>query len=422
MATTGRDGSRVPPAKARPEFALADPAVVADPYPFYEMLRQSGSTHWDDTLFGGAWLVLGFDDVEAMLRDWESFSSARVRAIVNQLDPEEASKAEALIDMHARWMIFFDPPRHTELRRIMGRGFSTGVLDRMRGVVAAGADEAASRLEGRERMDLVKELAERIPLLVITSMLDVPQADRDRFLGWTRDIALYMGSERPNEVTIGAAQASLPALQTYFDALADERRSSPRPDDLLSALVTAEPGEGLLSREELFAQASLLLFAGLETTKNLISSAILCLILHPDQAELLARNPERIAGTIEEVLRFESPVQFARRVATRDIQLDGVTIKRGDIVALLIGAANRDPVHFDAPNEFRIDRSPAEGLSFGSGRHTCLGQRLARIEAETAISTLMARVPAIFREPSVTFSWQRSPGFRGLAELEVSIG
>lgn len=399
---------------------LADAFVVADPYPYYEALRSAGTVHWNDSLFGGAWLFLGFDDVKAMLRDWESLSSTRHRAIVDQLAADEAATAQPLVEMHSRWMIFFDPPKHTRLRRIMARGFSREVLDSLARVVAEGARAAAARIRGRERVDLVEQVAERIPLTVISTLLGVPPADRDRFLRWTNDIAMYMGSERPARATIAAAQASLPEFQDYFDAVVEDRRRAPRPDDLLSLLV-ADPDEELLSREELFAQATLLLFAGLETTKNLIGSALLCLIQNPREGELVAREPARARDAIEEVLRLESPVQFARRVAARDFEHGGVRIARGDIAALLIGAANRDPSRFDAPHEFRLERSPAGGLSFGFGRHACLGQNLARIEAELTVATLLREVPELLREPSVEFTWQRSPGFRGLSRLEVSV-
>lgn len=402
------------------DLELADAFVVADPYPYYEALRQAGTVHWNDSLFGGAWLFLGFDDVKAMLRDWASLSSTRHRAIVDQLGSGEAEAAQPLVEMHSRWMIFFDPPKHTRLRRIMARGFSREVLAALARVVADGAREAAELVRSRGRVDLVEQVAEKIPLLVISTLLGVPGSDRDRFLRWTSDIAMYMGSERPDQATIAAAQTSLPEFQDYFDAVVEERRSSPRQDDLLSLLV-ADPDEELLSREELFAQATLLLFAGLETTKNLIASALLCMIQNPRAGELVVGDPERARDAIEEVLRLESPVQFARRVAARDFEHGGVRIARGDIAALLIGAANRDPARFDAPHEFRVERDPAGGLSFGFGRHACLGQNLARIEAELTVATLLREVPELLREPSVEFTWQRSPGFRGLARLDVDL-
>lgn len=416
MALTGTVMRTPDPADLR----LADAFVVADPYPYYDALRAAGRVRWHDTLFGGAWLVMGFDRVKELLRDSDRLSSARYRAIVDQLDERDAAGAADLLNLHSKWMIFFDPPKHTRLRRIMARGFSKGVLASLRDVVDSGVRQYADRLADRETIDVVGDFAQRIPVLAIAALLGVSPNDRELFVRWTHDIAAYMGSERPDLRLIRNAQASMIEFQEYFDEIARERKRAPRADDLISLLVVAPPGEELLTEEELFAQATLLLFAGFETTKNLIASSVLCLLKNTGQARLLRQAPQLAGEAIEEVLRCESPVQFARRIAARDFSYEGCQIRRGDVVSLLIGAANRDPERFDLPHEFLVERQPKGYLSFGGGRHLCLGQHLARLEAGLAINALLERAPSLLHEPSISFQWQINPGFRGLARLEVS--
>ncbi|MGP3999325.1 cytochrome P450 [Streptomyces sp. 8N706] len=400
---------------------LADTFVVANPYPYYEALRARGRVHWNDELFGGAWLFLGFDDVKELLRDSDSMSNARYRAIVDQLEDEEAKGVQRLLELHSRWMIFFDPPKHTRLRKIMARGFSRGVLESMRRSLTVGIQAHVDELRQQRQLDFIGGFAQRIPLLAIASLLGVDSSDQADFIRWTHDIAVYMGSEVPDAELIANAQNSMVEFQSYFDAIVRDRQRRPLEDDLLSLLVVAGPDEELLSPEDLFAQSTLLLFAAFETTKNLISSGILSLLRNPRTARMVADVPDRVPDVVSEVLRCESPVQFARRIVARDFEFGGHQLRKGEVAAMLIGAANRDPLMFDAPDEFRIDRSPQAYLSFGAGRHLCLGQHLARMEAELALGRLFGQLPGLLGEPGLTYSWNINPGFRGLAELSVSL-
>ncbi len=400
---------------------LADTFVVADPYPYYRSLREQGVVHWNDSLFGGAWIFLGFDDVKALLRDSDTMSNMRHRAIVDQLDDADTDEVSALLDLHSRWMIFFDPPKHSRLRRIMARGFSQGVLNSLRSAITEAVGGYVERLRSGRTIDCIGDLAQRVPLFAMVALLGIDAGDEADFLRWTHDIALYMGSERPDLDLIAAAQRSMVEFQAYFDEIVRERRRVPRPDDLLSLLVVAGPDEELLSQEDLFAQATLLLFAGLETTKNLISSTVLCLLRHPEQARAVASDQGLVAAAVDETLRVESPVQFARRIVARDVEIGGHHLKAGQVAALLIGAANRDPARFTDPDEFRIDRHPQAYLSFGAGRHLCLGQHLARMEAELAVGALFAGLPELAGAPDHTYAWNINPGFRGLASLTVRL-
>lgn len=397
---------------------LADPAILQNPYRFYRQLQAESPILWSETLFGGSWLVTSYDDVSTLLRDLHHLSNARFRAIVDQLPEEKKPEFQTLLTLHSRWMVFFDPPKHTRLRRLLSRGFPTAVLENLRPYLIQLSNDLIDGFEKAGRADLIYDYARIITIYTIAQLLGVTKEYLDHFTRWTHNIAAYMGSEKYNLDLMIKAQESLTEFETYFRGVIDERRTKPKDDDLLSLLIKVEEDGDILTEEELLAQCVLMLFAGNETTKNLIGTGIYHLLRTPDQLELLRSEPSLINNTVEELLRFDSPVQFARRIVKEDFQFKGRHLKKGQVVVLLIGAANYDPQVYQEPDRLDITRKDIRPLSFGHGIHYCLGQGLARLEGQIAIGTLFRRAPHL-RLSSEGIEWLGNPGFRGLKSLPV---
>jgi hypothetical protein len=267
-------------------------------------------------------------------------------------------------------------------------------------------------------MDVIRDLAYPLPTIVIAEMLGVPAGDRARFKQWSDDFAVFLGSFNPTPEQQQQALASVLELKEYFRALVPELRRRPR-GDLLSDLATAEEQGDMLSEEELLANCTLLLFAGHETTTNLIGNGLLALLRHPDQLHRLRAEPRLVGSAVEELLRYESPVQGTRRLAKEAVTVDGRRIERGQFVLLLLGAANRDPEQFPDPDRLDVTRSEVRHLAFGHGPHFCLGAPLARLEGQIALGTLLQRTPGL-RLETETVAWREQFALRGLKSLPVS--
>jgi len=400
------------------EINLADPAIVKNPYGFYDRLRDVSPIFWSDTLWGGAWVFTSYEDVAGLLRDAQRLSNARFRAIVDQL-PEGSGNFDTLINLHSRWMVFYDPPKHTRLRKLLSRGFTGEVLEKIRPFVSNLVDELLDSFEAAGEADLVYDYARVITINTIAEVLGVARRDRDMFTRWTHSIAAYMGSEKFDLDLMTRAQQSIVEFEDYFRAVIDERRRHPIQNDLLSVLIAAEEDGDILTEEELLSQCVLILFAGNETTKNLIANGIYALINHPDQLELLRRDGSLIDNAVEEILRFESPVQFARRIVKEDFEYKGRQLRKGQVAALVVGAANYDPERYRDPYRLDITRPDIRHVSFGQGIHFCLGQSMARIEGQAAIGRLVARLSDV-RMTVTEHEWLTNPGFRGLKSLRVT--
>ncbi|HEY0514079.1 MAG TPA: cytochrome P450 [Thermoanaerobaculia bacterium] len=401
------------------QINLADPEIVDNPYGFYDRLRAESPIFWSDTLWGGAWVFTSYEDVQSLLRDSQRLSNARFRGIVDQLPDESKGDFDTLINLHSRWMVFFDPPKHTRLRKLLSRGFTGEVLDKVRPFVTHLVDELLDAFQAAGEADLIHDYARVITINTIAEVLGVERRDRDTFTRWSQTIAAYMGSEKFNLDLMTRAQQSLVEFEDYFRVVIAERRSRPVKNDLLSVLIAAEEDGDILTEEELLSQCVLILFAGNETTKNLIGNGIYALLNHPDQLALLRREPSRITNAVEEILRFESPVQFARRVVKEDFEYKGNPIRKGQVVSLVVGAANYDVERYPDPYRLDITRPDIRHLSFGQGIHYCLGQNMARIEGQAAIGRLVDRLSNL-RLTIKDFEWLSNPGFRGLKSLRVA--
>ena len=388
----------------------------ADPFPFYARMR-AHSPVFQVTLPDRqtAWVVTRYDDVALVLRD-ERFAKDRLRV----LSPAQLANQPwmpAMFKPLSRNMLDVDPPDHTRLRALVQQAFSPRSIDQMRPRIEALSHELIDRFS-RRRVDLIHDYALPIPSMIIAELMGISGRDRHKFHRWSSTI-LSSSSSR------GGAWLAIPAgwlFLRYLRRLVRDRRVQPR-DDLVSALVAAHEAADRLSDDELMSMIFLLIIAGHETTVNLIGNGMLALLEHPDQLEMLRRDPSLIKSAVEELLRFTSPAETGtERFATEDVELGGVTIRKGDMVMAAIASANRDEAYFENPDALDITREPNKHLAFGLGIHFCLGASLARLEGQIAINTLLARAGDLrLAVPAGTLRWRAGLVLRGLKALPVSL-
>lgn len=406
---------------ARPglDGAVLDPELLAiflpenrpDPYPVYERLRANGPLRPSPT---GVWIAAGHEAAAAILRDERFGSDMRKASGYGFLDQPESRE---LMDRRAKVMLFSDPPDHTRLRSLVNRAFTARVVERLRDRVRAIATDLIDAVRARGEMDLIADLAYPLPVTVIAEMLGVPPGDHERFAGWSRALARNLDPVAPPEV-LEAAYAAGEAFDEYFLELIAERRARPR-DDLLTSLIQAEDQGHHLSEDELLSMCALLLIAGHETTVNLIGNGTLALLRHPGELARLRDDPALTPGAVEELLRYDSPVQLTGRTALADVDVAGTKLGTGDLVLVLVGGANRDPARFAEPETLRVDREDARHhLAFSAGAHFCLGAQLARVEGAIALEILL-RLDDL-RLATDEPPWKQNLVLRGLESLPLA--
>ena len=401
-------------APATPDLlTLFDPAVRADPYPLYAQVRDTGPIPVADGLVT---VFARYGDCEAVLRHPEARSDRRRSVLFSRAAGSPG--AVPWVEQTPPFL-FLDPPDHTRLRRLVSQAFTARRVERLRPsierLVADLLDAAGDEFE------VVEGLAYPLPLTVIADLLGVPREDTPRLREWSVVLTRALDPSlaltgRPAE---GLAErvAAMNEFREYFSALTELRRREPR-DDLLSALVAAEEGGDRLSLEELLTTCVLLLVAGHETTVNLIANGVLALVRHPEQFALLAADPAAAPAVVEEVLRYDPPVQLTARVAGSDLTVGGVELAPGTLALLLLAAAGRDPAVNPDPDRFDVRRPSPRHLAFGHGIHFCLGVPLARLEAQIALAEFARRFPAA--TPAVgELRYRDAVTLRGLAELTV---
>jgi cytochrome P450 len=385
------------------------PAIHADPYPTYHRLRAHDPVYFHPEL--KTWFLTRHGDCDAILRD-RRFSVERERA-VGARPPVLTSRPTY------RSMLFLDPPTHTRLRNLVSRAFTPKMIETLRPRIQAFVDELLDAAAAQGTFDLVAAWAYPLPVTVIAELLGVPAADHERFQAWSVILAQSLD---PLSVTTPEEQDRVldarDALFEYLGGIADQRRRAPRAD-LISGLVAVEERGDTLSPIELLVMCNLLLIAGHETTVNLLGNGTLALLQHPDQLERLRAEPSLAPTAVEELLRFTSPVQFTSRVALQTVDVDGRTIQAGQLVTLVLGAANRDPAVFAEPDRLDLGREPNPHLAFGRGIHHCLGAPLARLEGQVAIPRLLERFPRLrlAGEPRL----RPNVVLRGLEALPVAV-
>jgi cytochrome P450 len=393
--------------------------LLADPYPEYHRLRRDSPAYLDPDF--NEVLLTRYADCVAVLRH-PRLSSRRVAE--EGLPIPEAFRwvVGPVIRSLSRQMLFSDPPDHTRLRALASKAFTPRVVDAMRDRIQALTDSLLDGLAAAPGpVDLIREFAQPLPLLVITEMLGVDARDRGRFKTWSEDLALFIGGTTlPQSVVLLRGARGMTGLRRYFRAQVRRRRAAGGGPgtDLLGALMAAEEQGDQLTEEELLANCALLLAAGHETTSNLIGNGVWSLLRHPDQLQALQADPALIEGAVEEVLRFESPVQWTGRVALEEVRINDLTLPAGQRLAVCLGAANRDPAQFPDPDRFDIRRADSRHLAFSHGIHFCLGAALARLEGQVALGTLAARFPNL-RAAATGLEWQANFTLRGLKRLPV---
>lgn len=397
---------------AEPFPELWSSAALDNPYPIYDHWRAIQPIRWT----GGDWQMFRYVDVQTVLRD-SRFGADRIQADPHWL---ELTGLKPLFETRANMMLFTDPPDHTRLRSLVHRAFTPRVVESYRSLVQHIVDELLDSAADRGTIDVIGEFAYPLPVTVIAHMLGVPVNMHDQFRRWSDSLAAFIGgTTRPETEVLPAALKAVLEMSEFFLALVAERRRAPR-NDLLSALVQAEENGDRLSEQELVANSILLLLAGHETTTNLIGNGTLALLRHPDQLALLRDHPELTAPAIEELLRYDSPVQATSRRALTDIDIQGHRIEAGQVVTVFIGAAHRDPAQYENPAQLDLTRGDIRHLAFGHGPHYCLGAPLARLEGQVAIGTLVRRFPHMHLIDEHVV-WRDNFALRGLKSLYLAL-
>ncbi|HTO55618.1 MAG TPA: cytochrome P450 [Myxococcota bacterium] len=397
-------------------FNPTTPSLRSDPYPLYAKLRQVDPFHRCRNADG--WVLTRYADVLDVLRE-PAFSAdernhRRFQQFVRRF--ERLGLPDPYADDRGS-MLRMDPPTHTRLRGLVAKAFTPRAVERMRPRIEAILKELLESRPAHGPMELVTELAAPLPVRVIAEMLGVPPEDHVRFRDWSNELVRSLGEATPEDHR--AAMRAGDQLDRYFEAIIEARRRAPK-DDLISALVAAEDAGDRLKRNEMLSTLTLLLIAGNETTTNLISNATLALLRNPDQLEILRREPERIPDAIEELLRYDSPVQMTSRIASRDLELRGREIQKGSQLVLLLGAANRDPEVFAEPDRLDVTRRDVRHVSFSHGIHFCLGAQLARLEAGLALQGLITRFPSFKLLPQ-DIPWRTNTILRGPQKLWLEL-
>jgi cytochrome P450 len=390
---------------------MATPDGQADPYALYHRLRTAAPVHRSG--LDGNWYVSGFDACRRILGDARIGKNEQFVVPRHGVDPERVRLAQR---RRRRSMITANPPEHTRLRGAAKGAFIPPTMEALRPRVAAIVAEWLDRLAALGEADVMAELAFPMPVTVVGEMVGVPEEDREWFRPLLR-ILVSSDSFRRSPEELAEVERAGDELDAYFTELIARRRKEPA-DDLLSWFI-AQADDGVLDDAELFSTVTLLFFAGFLTTTNLIGNGLTALFDHPAEQARLWRDPGLAASTVEEILRFDSPVQFVHRNVLDDFELDGHRLRKGDVVMVLLAAANRDPARFPDPDGFDVARADNNHLAFAWGLHFCLGARLARMEGQLVFRGLVERFAAV--EPAGVAV--RNPGLaiRGFESLPVRL-
>ncbi|MDP7733994.1 cytochrome P450 [Mycobacterium paragordonae] len=418
-----RDRSSPPPSPdASADFDLFLPLRSAgsleNPYPIYSVIRTVRpvlEVPVPNYAGPGAWMLTRYRDVHSVLRD-PRFSVERLRAPLmrDNLDRMPEFLRQSATGM--RSMLVMDPPDHTRVRKLVNKAFTPKRVAALRGHIEAIVGELADEAQAKGTFDLIHDVAEPLPAIVIAELLGVPAEDHRQFRQWSS--AMINGFGSPNAE---ARATSAEAARQVFDYLADviaARRRTPR-EDLISAMIAAQEERDALTDAELLATGNLLLLAGHETTTNLIGNGTLALLREPDQWNRLCEEPALLPTAIEELLRYDGPVQATVRVALEDVAIDDQVISEGSLVLVNIGSANHDPETFEDPDQLDLARAPNPHLAFGFGTHFCLGAPLARLEARLAFDALTKRFPRLSLVDDRPV-YRTNPVLRGLTSLNVA--
>ena len=391
--------------------------ILQDPYPTYALMHEEGPLHYVEVASKWAvWSIFSHAECSSIAKD-PRLSAKRAKQMLLPLPLSRQSEFSELARMLSLWLIFMDPPEHTRLRKLLNKGFSAAAVEGLRSQAETIVDQMLKPLQHGTEVELLREFANPMPVRIISELLGVPQALHGTFVNASRAIAAFRGNPNRTVEEARAAQDALIELTEFFRKTVAERRRK-KGDALISLLIDIEEEGEVLTEEELYAQCIALLFAGHETTRNLIGNGMYTLLKNPQQTAELREKPEMIRSAVEELLRFESPVQFTARVLKEDIEVCGQPIRKGWTVLCMLGAANRDPKQFKEPNQLNLKRLNNQHLAFSAGLHFCIGAQLARLEGQIAILNLVQRFPEM-KLAGPRPEWASTFGLRGLKSLPV---
>ena len=402
-------------------FDLGNPATNANPFPEFARLRAEDPVHWSPAM--KAWIVTRHADVKQVALNNRQISADRLTPFFKTNPEYQRGSIESLVRYLNHWMVFRDPPDHTRLRRLFNKAFTPTSVENLRpnieSIVAHLIDGMAAKARRGETVDYIADFAYPLPASVIMDLLGVPRADLERVKVWSDDIALFIGTAQVAGNKYLRAESGAKAMSDYFRVLVGDRTARPR-DDMISHLVLARDDRDALSTDEIIGTAILLLFAGHETTSNLIGNGFFYSMKHRGEWERLIADPSLAPTAVEEFLRYDGPSGAFARVAAADLEMGGKTIREGQRVFAFMNSANRDPEAFDDAERFDIGRVQNPHLTFGHGIHFCLGAPLARLEAQIAAVRLTERLPHI-RLSGDEPEWHDSLILRGVKSLPVTL-
>ena len=393
-------------------YHLLEPDVLANPYPLYRRLRTEDPVHWDSYLH--AWVVTRYKDVVTALQD---FSAARTPT-PEQLRDLGLSELEPVAQVMVRQMLFRDAPAHSRLRGLAASAFSPSKLQALRGHIQEVTDNLIDAAIAKGRMDVIADLADPLPATLTVELMGVPVEDCAQLKGWSKDFSEMLGNFQHNPGRTAVMLKTVEQMTDYFRRRM-RAKGCPSQDGVVHAFMNAELNGDRLTEEEIIANSIITLVGGLETTTNLIGNGLLSLLTNPRELQRLQANPLLYPSAIEELLRYESPIQYTARLAPADTDLGGKSIRRQQAVIAVAGAANRDPEHFRDPDRLDIARQDNRHLAFGWGAHFCFGAPLARLEGQIALSTIFRRLRNLALD-STPLVWRTNMGFRGLESLPVT--
>ncbi len=388
------------------------PERYRDPYPLYEKVRAAGPVVYQRSL--RIWSIAGYEEAEATLRSTDA--SVDRRDLISSITPYNKLNGTT-VEMFTSSILMIDPPDHTRLRKLVSRAFTPRAVERLEPSIQEITLDLLHDLEGQGRTEAMKAFADRLPIFAISDMLGLPRGEWDRFKAISDEMVKFIDPITGFDPV--AMDAAVSDFTTLLADLIEARRDQPQ-DDMLTRLLEVEEDGDRLSRDELTSMVALLMVAGHETTAGLIGNSLIALDCHPTAKEQLLEEPELAPNAVEELLRFDSPVQATNRILTAPIAIGGQTMKPGQTCFVLLGAANRDPRHHDRPNELILDREDPRPLSFGHGIHHCLGAALARLEARIALPLFLRTFPD-YSVDHDRVEWKRSTTVRGPEQLPITL-
>jgi pimeloyl-[acyl-carrier protein] synthase len=390
---------------------MLDPDVLAAPYEHYRALREYDPVHWDP--FMHAWVVTSYPEAVTVLMQ---YSADRTPAPAH-LDKLGLSFMKPFAEVMLQQMMFMDGANHARLRSLCAAAFTPRRVEELRGVIDTIANELIDKVITKGKMDLLADFANPLPAIVTARLLGVPVEDHHKLHGWVLDIAEVLGNFQHDPDRVAEIVESLEDLKNYVAARIEEQRKNPT-GGLIHSLMMAEVEGSHLTDDEVIANTIITLVGGHETTMNLIASGFLTLLRNPASLEQLRKKPEIVNSAVEELLRYESPVQHTARIAPADMQLGGRTIQKGSRVVAVLAAANRDPKRFPEPDRLDLKRTDNRHLAFGWAAHFCFGAPLARMEGQIAFTTLVRRLkrPVLLEKKLI---WRDNAGLRGLTKLQI---